>query len=120
MSVLIDIQNIHIIREWVEDSDEYFDKREDITLKILYRNIIFDRWLRKYLEYKHDTNVSQGWWIENKKKRLGNIIFFRDNTCSCSKENNCIHMETKNICDLLAVKKTGEIGIGIQIFMFLY
>jgi len=117
----MDIQRVHIIREWVDDYDDtYFDKRENIEIKIFFRNIIFDRWLRKYLEYKHTSEVLHGWWLENKSKRLSTLIFFRESTCSCSKENNCIHLKVKRVCDQLAVQKTGEIGIGYKIFMFLF
>lgn len=121
MSVLVDIQKVHIIREWVEDnSDTSFDRRDELEIKIIFRNIIFDRWLRKYLEYKHTSEALHGWWLENRSKRLSNLIFFKDGTCSCSKKGRCIHLEMKEVCDQLAIQKTGEIGLGYRIFMFLF
>lgn len=122
MSVIAEIQNTRIIRVW--DTENSYDKRDSVEIKVLYRNTIFDRWLQKYIKRESYNEADNGWWLQDEKRKLSSLIFFKTGTnsqCSCSKDNKiCIHLTIKKICETITQQKTGEAHIGTIIFSFLY
>ncbi len=122
--LLREIESVRLIRVNTDKIEESWKIRirDEVDMKIEYRTYIFNTMLMKFFEKLKNGSIGieDGYWKTHMERSyIKNIHFFWRNECTCG-EKECIHVTMKRWCNRIALRKTGEIGLGDRLFKFLY
>ena len=127
MSLLNQIENVFIIREYNKEGELDYDMRCNKNNEEYHFNryeVMMTKYIDKYIDNPNiicDENM-YGFWKYSIKFQLKRIIFFRPNNCSCghSKKSVCPHERLYRIITwIMSNKGVHTDGIGMNVIKFL-